>query len=131
MSTGDILVILGGIGAIIWVNWYFFFGGRTMARATVAAGGLQEVRVKVAGGYDPAHVRVKRGMPVRLVFDREETSGCSEEVVLPDFGIRKFLPAHTQTTIEFTPEKAGIYEFTCGMSMLRGRLTVEDEEEPA
>jgi plastocyanin domain-containing protein len=62
---------------------------------------------------------------VRLVFDRQETSGCSEEVVFPDFGIRKFLPAHRQTTIEITPERAGSYEFTCGMSMLRGRLTVE------
>ena len=31
--------------------------------------------------------------------------------------------------VEFTPERAGTYEFTCGMSMLRGRLTVVDEKE--
>jgi plastocyanin domain-containing protein len=127
VSTGDLLVIAGGIAAIAWVNWYFFFAGRSAAEAAVGSGGVQEIAIRVAGGYDPAHVRVKRGSPVRLLFDRQETSGCSEEVVLPDFGIRRFLPANQRTAVEFTPEKAGRYEFTCGMSMLRGSVTVEEE----
>jgi plastocyanin domain-containing protein len=126
MSASDIAVVLGGVAAIVWVNWYFFFAGRTTASASAGAGGRQDITIRVAGGYDPAHVRVKRGTPVRLVFDRQETSGCSEEIVLPDFGIRKFLPPHQQTAIEFTPDTVGAYEFTCGMSMLRGRVTVED-----
>jgi hypothetical protein len=29
MSLTDLLVALGGIAAIIWVNWYFFFAGKT------------------------------------------------------------------------------------------------------
>jgi plastocyanin domain-containing protein len=127
MSSADAVVILAGIAAIVWVNWYFLVAGRRVSEAAVAAGGMQEVRIRVAGGYDPAHVRVRRG-PVRLVFDRQETSGCSEEVVLPDLGIRRYLPAHEETVIEFTPERAGRYEFTCGMSMLRGSVTVTDEE---
>jgi plastocyanin domain-containing protein len=121
------LVILGGLAAIVWVNWYFLVAGRQASEAVAGAGGVQEVRIRVAGGYDPAHVRVRQG-PVRLVFDRQETSGCSEEVVLPDFGIRRYLPAHEETVIEFTPERAGRYEFTCGMSMLRGSVTVVEEE---
>ena len=86
---------------------------------------MQEVTIRVQGGYSPSSVRVRRGAPVRLVFDRQETNGCSEEVVLGDFGIRRFLPAHERTAVEFTPERAGTYEFTCGMSMLRGRVVVE------
>ncbi|HEV2149840.1 MAG TPA: cupredoxin domain-containing protein [Longimicrobiaceae bacterium] len=125
MSPTDWLVIAAGLAAIGWVNWYFFFAGRTSAQAAVAEGGVQEVTVTVRGGYEPAHLRVKRGTPVRLVFDRQETSGCSEEVVIPEFGIRKFLPAHRKTAVEFTPEREGSFDFTCGMSMLRGRLTVE------
>jgi plastocyanin domain-containing protein len=121
------LVIVVGIAAIAWVNWYFLVAGRQVSEAAVGAGGQQEVRIRVAGGYDPAHVRVRRG-PVRLVFDRQETSGCSEEVVLPELGIRRYLPAHEETVIEFTPERAGRYEFTCGMSMLRGSVTVVEEE---
>lgn len=129
MTAADWLVILGGMGAIAWVNWYFFLAERSAASATVGSGGTQEVTVTVRGGYEPASVRVKRGAPVRLVFDRQETSGCSEEVVFPDFGIRKFLPAHQKTVIELKPDRVGTYEFTCGMSMLRGRLLVEDDQE--
>lgn len=28
MSTADLVVIVGGIAAILWVNWYFFLAGR-------------------------------------------------------------------------------------------------------
>lgn len=125
MNATEWMVVVGGLAAIAWVNWYFFLAGRTTAEAALGAAGVQQVTITVQGGYQPAHVKVKQGSPVRLVFDRQETSGCSEEVVFPDFGIRRFLPAHRQTTVEITPERAGSYEFTCGMSMLRGRLTVE------
>jgi plastocyanin domain-containing protein len=125
MSPSDWIVILLGIAAIAWVNWYFFLARRPAATAMVGAGGAQEVTITVQGGYAPAEVKVKRGAPVRLVFDRQETSGCSEEVVIPDFGIRKFLPAFQKTAIELTPEKAGVFDFTCGMSMLHGKLIVE------
>jgi plastocyanin domain-containing protein len=127
MSGIEIVVVLGAIGAIVWVNWYFFFAGAGSATAAVGAGGTQEVAIRVEGGYDPARFVVQRGKPVRVVFDRQETSSCSEEVVFPDFGIRKFLPAFSKTVVEFTPERAGTYEFTCGMSMLRGKVVVEEE----
>jgi hypothetical protein len=28
VSTADLVVILGGVVAIAWVNWYFFLAGR-------------------------------------------------------------------------------------------------------
>ena len=133
-------VIVGGLAAIAWINWYFFLAERAtavVAAGTSAAAGephaevssaMPQVIVTVAGGYSPAAVRVPAGRPVRLVFDRRETSGCSEEVVIPDFGIRRFLPANQQTPVEFTPERAGSHEFTCGMGMLRGRITVDERE---
>jgi plastocyanin domain-containing protein len=126
VNVSDVLVIAAGVTAIVWVNWYFFLAGRAAATASVGTGGVQEVPIRVKGGYDPATIHVRAGSPVRLTFDRQETSGCSEEVVIPDFGIRKFLPPHRETTIELTPDKPGSYEFTCGMSMLRGRIIVEE-----
>ena len=127
MSATSWLVVVAGIGAIGWVNWYFFVAPRraTPAQARVGAAGVQEVRITVRGGYDPATVRVRAGSPVRLIFDRKETAGCSEEVVFPAFGIRKFLPPDTPTTIEITPPAPGRYEFMCGMSMLHGALVAE------
>jgi plastocyanin domain-containing protein len=125
MTPLDWIVVLGGIAAIAWVNWFFFFARRGSAAAATREGGTQEVTITVQGGYDPAEVHLKKGIPARLVFDRRETSGCSEEVVIPDFGVRKFLPAFQKTTVELKPETAGSFEFTCGMSMLRGKLVVE------
>jgi plastocyanin domain-containing protein len=126
------LVVLGGIAAIAWVNWYFFVAGRSpvAAAAAVSSGadgsGPQEQVITVDGGYAPAVVKVKVGRPVRLVFDRKDTGSCSEEVVLPDFGVRRFLPTGQKTVVEVTPSKAGRYDFTCGMSMLRGAIVAED-----
>lgn len=125
MSPLEWIVVLAGAAAVAWVNWYFFLARRGTAVAETRESGVQEVTITVQGGYEPAEVKLRKGVPARLVFDRKETSGCSEEVVIPDFGVRKFLPAFQKTTVELKPESAGSFEFTCGMSMLRGRLVVE------
>lgn len=33
MNVSDVLVIVGGIAAIAWVNWYFFLAGRRVDRS--------------------------------------------------------------------------------------------------
>ena len=126
MHTTDWLVALAGLAAIAAVNWFFLFAGRgaaVVARST--AGGPQRVDILVRGGYTPSTIRVAAGRPVELIFDRQESSSCSEEVVFPDFGIRTFLPANEKTVVTFRPSAAGTYEFTCGMSMLHGRVIAE------
>jgi len=125
ITSTEWMVILAGAAAIAWVNWYFFVAGRTTPMSVVATMAAP-VTITVDGGYSPQQVRVKAGAPVRLVFDRRDSGSCSDEVVFPDFGIRKFLPTGQRTTIELTPPKAGRYEFTCGMSMLRGAIIAED-----
>ncbi len=126
MTTSQVTVTLAGLIAIIWVNYYFFLAGRGAAVVASAQGsGPQRIRIEVKGGYSPAVVKVRMGRPVRLEFFRNETNSCTEEVVLPDFGIRSFLPAHQTTPVDFTPTKPGEYEFTCGMGMVRGRVVVE------
>ena len=127
MSGIEWVVLLGAVAGIAMVNWYFFVAGRAPVSVTVAnsPGGAAEVGIVVDGGYSPSTVHVKAGQPVRLVFDRKDTSSCSEEVVFPAFGIRKYLPTGQRTVIEVTPPAAGTYEFMCGMSMLRGALVAE------
>jgi plastocyanin domain-containing protein len=122
MTSLQIAVTLVGIAAIVWVNWYFFLTGEPPVAASGAGSGPQSVRIVVDGGYSPSVVTVEAGRPVRLEFERRESSGCTEEVVVPDFGIRTFLPAHQITPVQFTPVRPGTYEFTCGMGMVRGRL---------
>ena len=125
MDTAQILVSVGGAGAIAGVVWYFFLGERRQVRAAAGTGGVQEVTVRVKGGYEPDVIVVRKGQPVRLDFYRDETASCSDTVVFGDFGIAKPLPAFKTTPVEFTPDRAGEFTFTCGMNMMRGKLVVE------
>jgi plastocyanin domain-containing protein len=124
MDPAEIGVIGGGVASIGFVLWYFF-GEREGAAAEVGEGGVQQIKVTVKGGYSPDVIVVRQGVPVRLDFYRDETASCSETVVFGDFGIARDLPAFETTTIELLPERAGEFTFTCGMSMLRGKLVVE------
>jgi plastocyanin domain-containing protein len=125
----EILVIALGIAAIGWVNWYFFLaeGRKAAAVAKVGATGLQQAVIRVEGGYTPSRIRIAAGRPARLVFDRREDASGSEEVVFPDLGIRRFLPAHQRTGIDLPPTRPGTYEFTSGLGLLRGSLVVEED----
>ena len=121
----DFLILSAGLIAIAWVNWYFFMAPKAAVTAKPSASGSQEVTITVEGGYSPSVVRVKKGQPVRLIFDRQEKSPCSDEVVISDFGVRRFLKPFEKTVVDLNPTKAGSFEFACGMSMLRGRIEVE------
>ncbi len=119
-----LIVTVSGVLLIVLVNWYFFFSKKKETSAELEEGGLQEIKITVKGGYDPDVIVVKKGIPVRLNFYRDETDSCSDTIVFGDFKIRKPLHAYKTTPLEFTPEKEGEYEFTCGMGMLRGKLIV-------
>ncbi len=125
MSGLELAVLAGGLAAIALVHWYFFLSERPVAVASTDAAGRQEVTIAVQGGYRPSVIRVRKHVPLRLTFDRQERSSCSEEVVLPAFGIKRFLPAFGRTAIDLDPTDAGTFDFTCGMGMLHGRLIVE------
>ena len=123
VDGAEIGVLIGGAALVALVLWYFF-GEREAVRAE-AAGGVQEIKVTVKGGYAPDVIVVRQGVPVRLEFYRDETASCSEQVVFGDFGIARDLPAFQTTPVEFIPERAGEFTFTCGMRMMRGTLVVE------
>ena len=76
MSVMDIGVTVGGFVAILYLAWFFF--GPKKAKEADVIGGVQEVRITVKGGYSPNVIRVKEGVPLRLVFDRQEASDCSD-----------------------------------------------------
>ena len=124
MTPAQIAVTAAGAAAIAWVLWYFLLSRGTAVAAAVA-GGVQEVRVLVKGGYTPDTIVVQAGKPVRLQFYRDETADCSERVVFERFKIDEMLPAFQTTTVEFTPTEPGEYPFRCGMNMLKGLLVVE------
>lgn len=121
MSWDVLLVDAAVLGAIAWVVWYFWLSEKKAVLAT-SSGGVQEVQIRVKGGYDPDVIAVEAGRPLRLHFNRQETAACSEMVVFPDFDVSRELPTGEVVTIELTPARPGEYDFTCQMGMLRGKL---------
>lgn len=89
------------------------------------AGSRKVLRVRVRGGYQPDTIHTETGVPLRLLFRREETSSCSEQVVFPAFGKSAMLPTGETVAVDLLPQTAGEFEFTCAMGMLHGRLIVE------
>lgn len=125
MDTTQMIVLFVGIALVTAIAIYFFVKPTQVATDATSVHGIQEQTITVKGGYSPAVIRLKKGVPARLTFFRDETTSCSEEIVFPDFGIRRMLPAFENTIVELHPDEAGTYEFACGMNMLHGKLIVE------
>jgi Cu+-exporting ATPase len=130
--TGDrIAAVVLGASVLVFL-WFFFFSARrrrtsaAVVREIAPASGAheQEATVVVSGGYDPEVVVAKKGVPLTLVFDRREASPCSDEVVIPEFGVRQALAPNAKTSIRVVPKRTGEFPFACGMNMLHGTLKV-------
>jgi plastocyanin domain-containing protein len=91
------------------------------ARASAAA---DETLIRVRGRYLPSVVHAEAGKPVLLVFLREETAVCSEQVLFPAFGRSVMLPPGERVRVYLPACAPGTYEFSCAMGVLRGALTV-------
>jgi Cu+-exporting ATPase len=123
MSAADIAVVVAAVVALAGLGWFFF--GPRKARTAELARGVQRATVTVRGGYSPEVLRVRQGVPVELVFDRQESGDCTSRVVFPDFQLSAALPAYQQTTVRLDPATAGQFGYACGMNMIHGTLIVE------
>ena len=115
-----VIVSILGAALISFIYW-FFLGKRE--KVVVAGKSLQ---VTVEGGYGPETISVKRGEKTTLTLLRTDPTTCLEEVVFPDFYIRKTLPLNQKVDIVLEPKESGEYVFHCGMNMYHGKLIVTD-----
>ena len=116
MTLDKVVVILVGIAGVIGTYWFFLM---KKGKIVEVAGSIDIV---VSGGYSPSNISVPVGKATTLNFFRKDPSSCLEEVVLPDFKVRKFLPLNKTVSIEITPKKEGTYEIVCGMNMFHGKI---------
>jgi plastocyanin domain-containing protein len=124
MSLVQLIVNLTGLALIAWIVWYFWLYRKEGLQVT-EVGGVQQVQIKVKGGYDPNVIVVKQGKPVKLHFNRQESALCSEMVIFDKIDRSAKLPEGETVTIEFTPDQIGEIPFQCQMGMLRGKVVVQ------
>lgn len=87
--------------------------------------GVQPVTINILNsGYSPRHFAVKNGIPVKLTVNAGEVYSCATAFTFRAFGINAFVKPNTNQVFTFTPDKKGIYTFSCSMGMYSGTMEV-------
>ncbi len=121
MSIDKIIVLISSLGISFYIYWFFLKHTENSQKVESSS-----VDIVVDGGYKPASIILKNNKKTTLNFVRNDPSDCLQEVVLPEFGIRKFLPLKETVSIEINPKKPGTYDISCGMNMFHAKIIVEE-----
>ncbi|WP_010263567.1 sulfite exporter TauE/SafE family protein [Treponema primitia] len=132
MSAGAVLVAV--LGLIMFTNGWSLSGfsspfdtaagSVSAAPGIVVEDGVQLVSTTLLPGqYQP--IVVMAGMPVRWTIEAPPGSinGCNNRMIIREYGIEHKFTAGTNM-VEFTPEKTGVFRYSCWMGMIRSNITV-------
>jgi sulfite exporter TauE/SafE/copper chaperone CopZ len=131
MSAGAVVVAV--MGLLMFSNGWSLSGFSgyvdTAAKTAVVPGivvedGVQLVNTTLLPGqYQP--IVVMAGLPVRWTIEAPQGSinGCNNRMIVREYGIEHRFTVGTNV-VEFTPEKPGVFRYSCWMGMIRSTITV-------
>jgi sulfite exporter TauE/SafE/copper chaperone CopZ/plastocyanin domain-containing protein len=93
----------------------------------VIENGYQMVNSTLSAGRYPA-ITVQQGIPVKWTINAPQGSinGCNNRMIIREYRIEhRFTPG--ENVIEFTPDRAGKFSYSCWMGMIRSSITVVEE----
>jgi len=100
-------------------------------RALLDPSGRQVVEITVRAGYRPGEIVARAGLPLRIIFRREDHDVCTERVVFSAPRLERRLAPTGTTTIDLPAQPPGDIRFTCGMGRYRGHIElVEARTQP-
>lgn len=116
------------------------FSVKGIATGNIAASsGSVETQSNVANSGEPVYATLKMvnyeyvidkplvvGREAILTVDLDSVYGCMRDVVMSDFGVRKYVK-EGDNKITFTPDKAGTFKVVCSMNMGRGEYVVVED----
>ncbi|UGT55027.1 MULTISPECIES: sulfite exporter TauE/SafE family protein [Nocardia] len=95
------------------------------ASAAVVADGVQTLTITAkTGSYGPKNIEAVAGIPTTLVVKTNRTQGCVRSMVVPSLGITATLPTSGETRIDLGTLQPGRLDYTCGMGMYSGMITI-------
>jgi plastocyanin domain-containing protein len=86
---------------------------------------VQKVNINVAGKYEPSIVTLEKGVPAELTFTRTKDQGCLDVVHSRDLDFETQLPLNVAKTVKVPTDKAGEFNFSCGMDMFSGKVVIK------
>jgi len=106
--------------------------GSAAAADQAAPGTVHEITMTAKNyEFDPGVITVKKGDKVRLVITATDRD---HGIKIEGYDINQVLKKGDPTTIEFTADKAGTFEFKCsvycglGHRKMKGKLVVEEPQ---
>jgi len=127
-------VLVAAMGVVMLTNGFSGAGfDRPFNRATAREGGafapviqsgVQIVNSTLLPNRYPA-ITVQQGIPVRWTINAPQGSinGCNNRFIIREYGIQHTFK-YGDNVIEFMPERAGRFSYSCWMSMIRSTITV-------
>lgn len=123
------------IAAAVLISGYILLNQKASSKNNDVSGlapmvaGKQEINMTVlAVDYSPRAFKVKAGIPVRWSITSSGQPGCASGAVFANGLVNGPIYLNPQQgqvkVVEFTPQKAGIYRFSCSMNMARGTIQV-------
>jgi sulfite exporter TauE/SafE/copper chaperone CopZ len=136
MKLSGVVVIILGLFMLNrgLINFDYGFRGFIPQEATsqteyLITGNVEEYQVVEMDltyrGYSPNVLFVKKDIPVRWIINVKQMSGCTDEIIMPEYNIKKPLE-YGKNIIEFVPKKLGDIKFSCWMQMVWGKFVVAE-----
>lgn len=130
MKVGAVLVI---VMALSMVSQGFALGGfysQNLAKenkSNIVINNGKQIVKSTLNPFRYPKITVKKGIPVHweITAPKSALNGCNYRMIFQDFGFAYEMNYGTNV-IEFTPEKAGNFQYTCWMGMVRGKIKVEE-----
>ncbi len=97
----------------------------TDPNTAVEKDGVQYISSTLESGHYP-DITVKVGVPVNWTIHAEKANinGCNYKILLQDFDTECVFK-EGDNVITFTPQKEGVYTYSCWMGMITGKIYVE------
>lgn len=118
MSIDKLIVTIAGFIGIIFTYWFFLMKKENVISVK------NTTDIVVEGGYSPDVISIPKNKTTTINFIRKDPSSCLEEVIIPNFKVRKYLPLNKKVSISITPKASGEFGFVCGMNMFHGKIIV-------
>jgi sulfite exporter TauE/SafE/copper chaperone CopZ len=135
MTVGAAMVVIMGVAmfgngmSLTGISFMQGSGSSVHIASDQIKDGIQLVKTELKSGrYEPIKVQV--GIPVRWTIHAEPgtINGCNDRIVIPEYNRLQKKLSIGDNIVEFTPTRTGTFTYACWMGMIRGKITVVEED---